>query len=53
MIVLTGDTHRDFDRIEVFCEENCTTKDDILTCIVSSMNSATRRRQPLGFGLSI
>lgn len=30
MIVLTGDTHRDFDRIEVFCEENCTTKDDIL-----------------------
>ena len=30
MIVLTGDTHRDFDRIEVFCEENCTTKDDVL-----------------------
>ena len=30
MIVLTGDTHRDFDRIEAFCEENCTTKDDVL-----------------------
>lgn len=30
MIVVTGDTHRSFERIEAFCEENGTTKDDIL-----------------------
>ncbi len=30
MIYITGDTHRDFDRIFDFCEEYCTQKDDIL-----------------------
>ena len=30
MIYITGDTHGDFDRIFDFCEEYCTTKDDIL-----------------------
>lgn len=30
MIYITGDTHRDFGRIIDFCEENETTKDDIL-----------------------
>ena len=30
MIFLTGDTHRDFDRVEEFCEENGTTVDDVL-----------------------
>lgn len=30
MIYLTGDTHGDFSRIEEFCEENETTKDDVL-----------------------
>ena len=29
-IYITGDTHRDFDRISFFCEENHTTKDDIM-----------------------
>lgn len=29
-IYITGDTHRDFDRISFFCEENRTTKDDIM-----------------------
>ncbi len=29
-IYITGDTHRDFDRIFFFCEENRTTKDDIM-----------------------
>lgn len=33
MIVLTGDTHRDFDRIFDFCEENGTTRDDILVIL--------------------
>ena len=27
---ITGDTHRDFDRIEAFCEENGTTVDDVM-----------------------
>ena len=27
---ITGDTHRDFDRIEEFCEENGTTVDDVM-----------------------
>ena len=27
---ITGDTHRDFDRIEEFCEENATTVDDVM-----------------------
>lgn len=30
MIYITGDIHRDFDRIFAFCEENGTTKDDVL-----------------------
>ncbi len=30
MIYLTGDTHGDFSRIEEFCEENETTKEDVL-----------------------
>lgn len=30
MIYITGDTHRDFDRIFEFCEEYCTSADDIL-----------------------
>lgn len=30
MIYITGDTHRDFGRIIDFCEENETTKDDVL-----------------------
>lgn len=30
MIAVTGDTHREFERIESFCEECCTTKEDIL-----------------------
>lgn len=30
MIYLTGDTHGDFSRIEEFCQENETTKDDVL-----------------------
>lgn len=30
MIILTGDTHRDFDRIFAFCEENGTTREDVL-----------------------
>lgn len=29
-IYITGDTHRNFDRIYCFCEENNTTKDDIM-----------------------
>ena len=27
---ITGDTHRDFERIEQFCEENGTTVDDVM-----------------------
>jgi len=30
MIYITGDKHRIFDDIENFCEENCTTTDDVL-----------------------
>lgn len=30
MIVVTGDTHRGFERIKAFCEENVTTKEDVL-----------------------
>lgn len=30
MIYITGDTHRDFERIYEFCEENGTTQEDIL-----------------------
>lgn len=30
MIYITGDTHRDFDRVEHLCEQSGTTKDDIL-----------------------
>lgn len=30
MIILTGDTHRDFDRVAEFCEEYETTEDDVL-----------------------
>ena len=30
MAYITGDTHRDFDRVEKFCEENGTTADDVL-----------------------
>lgn len=30
MIYITGDTHRDFERIEMFCDEYFTTKEDIL-----------------------
>lgn len=30
MIILTGDTHRDFKRIFAFCEENGTTREDVL-----------------------
>lgn len=33
MIVLTGDTHRDFARIFEFCEEYGTTRDDILVIL--------------------
>ena len=29
MIYITGDTHRDFLRIEYFCNDNGTTKEDI------------------------
>ena len=29
-IYITGDTHRDFERLYYFCEENRTTKDDIM-----------------------
>ena len=32
-VYLTGDTHRDFDRIFSFCEEYCTTEDDILVIL--------------------
>ena len=30
MIYLTGDTHRDFERIHLFCSLHDTTKDDIM-----------------------
>ena len=30
MIYITGDTHARFDRIELFCKENSTSKEDIL-----------------------
>ena len=30
MIYITGDTHARFDRVELFCKENNTSKDDIL-----------------------
>ncbi len=30
MIYITGDTHRRFDRIEYFCKENKTTKEDVI-----------------------
>ena len=30
MVYITGDTHRDFARVEEFCEEYGTTEDDIL-----------------------
>ena len=30
MFYITGDTHRDFERIELFCMENNTTKEDVL-----------------------
>lgn len=30
MFYITGDTHRDFERIKLFCSENKTTKDDVL-----------------------
>lgn len=30
MIYITGDTHRDFQRIISFCDKHCTTKDDIM-----------------------
>ena len=30
MIFITGDTHGDFGRVNEFCEEYCTTKEDIL-----------------------
>jgi len=30
MVYITGDTHRNFDAIEEFCEDNETTKDDII-----------------------
>lgn len=33
MIILTGDTHRDFDRIFEFCEENETTREDVLVVL--------------------
>lgn len=33
MIYITGDTHRDFERIFDFCEENGTTKDDVLVIL--------------------
>ena len=29
-IYITGDTHREFDRIRYFCEKNKTTKNDII-----------------------
>jgi len=29
MVYITGDTHRNFDGIEEFCEENETTKEDV------------------------
>ena len=30
MIYITGDTHARFERVELFCKENNTSKDDIL-----------------------
>lgn len=33
MVILTGDTHRDFERIFDFCEENGTTREDILVIL--------------------
>ena len=30
MIYITGDTHARFDRVELFCKENNTSKEDIL-----------------------
>jgi 3-oxoacid CoA-transferase subunit A len=33
MIYLTGDTHGDFDRVELFCEKYKTTKDDVLVVL--------------------
>ena len=30
MIYITGDTHRDFEKIKVFCKENNTTKEDVI-----------------------
>lgn len=30
MFYITGDTHRDFERIILFCLENKTTRDDVL-----------------------
>ena len=32
-VYITGDTHRDFDRIFSFCEENSTTEEDILVIL--------------------
>ena len=30
MFYITGDTHRDFKRIKLFCKENSTTKEDVI-----------------------
>ena len=30
MFYITGDTHRDFKRIKLFCKENKTTKEDVI-----------------------
>ena len=43
---ITGDTHRDFDRIEEFCEENGTTVDDVMI-ILSLIHISEPTRRPI------
>ena len=40
MIYITGDTHARFERVELFCKENNTSKDDIL--IFASINETNK-----------
>ena len=36
MVYITGDTHREFERVEEFCEEYGTTDDDVLIILEMS-----------------
>ena len=42
MIYLTGDTHRDFDRIFDFCADNDTTIDDVLIILGGAYSGMAR-----------